>query len=150
LFWEVKQSIGGVSLWEKMHLTAPRRGLHLRRESVRLISARMATTRETTQYEDIMKREYGFRKAKHGAVVSVPKGKTRITIRLDDEILAWFREEVERAGGGNYPSSTKSCANTSRAPRNHWKRHSAALFVKRSAGRPSLHLAPAAHHNCPY
>jgi uncharacterized protein (DUF4415 family) len=49
-----------------------------------------------------MKREYDFRKAKHGAVVSVPKGKTRITIRLDDEILAWFRDQVERAGGGNY------------------------------------------------
>jgi uncharacterized protein (DUF4415 family) len=49
-----------------------------------------------------MKREYDFRKAKRGAVVSVPKRKTRITIRLDDEILAWFREQVERAGGGNY------------------------------------------------
>jgi uncharacterized protein (DUF4415 family) len=49
-----------------------------------------------------MKREYDFRKAKRGAVVPVPKGKTRITIRLDDEILAWFREQVERAGGGNY------------------------------------------------
>jgi uncharacterized protein (DUF4415 family) len=49
-----------------------------------------------------MKREYDFRKAKRGAVVSVLRGKTRITIRLDDEILAWFREQVERAGGGNY------------------------------------------------
>jgi uncharacterized protein (DUF4415 family) len=49
-----------------------------------------------------MKHEYDFRKAKRGAVVSVPKGKTRITIRLDDEILAWFRDQVERAGGGNY------------------------------------------------
>jgi uncharacterized protein (DUF4415 family) len=49
-----------------------------------------------------MKREYNFRKAKRGTVVSVPKGKTRITIRLDDEILAWFRDQVERAGGGNY------------------------------------------------
>jgi len=49
-----------------------------------------------------MKREYDFRKAKRGAVISVPRGKTRITIRLDDEILAWFREQVERAGGGNY------------------------------------------------
>jgi uncharacterized protein (DUF4415 family) len=51
-----------------------------------------------------MKREYDFRKGKRGAVVSVSKGKTRITIRLDDEILAWFREQVERAGGGNYQS----------------------------------------------
>jgi len=49
-----------------------------------------------------MKREYDFRKAKRGAVVSVHKGKTRITIRLDDEILAWFRDQVELAGGGNY------------------------------------------------
>jgi uncharacterized protein (DUF4415 family) len=51
-----------------------------------------------------MKREYDFSKAKRGAVVTVPKGKTRITIRLDDEILAWFRNQVERAGGGNYQS----------------------------------------------
>ncbi len=49
-----------------------------------------------------MKREYDFGKARRGAVVSVPKGKTRITIRLDDEILAWFREQVDRAGGGSY------------------------------------------------
>ena len=49
-----------------------------------------------------MKREYDFRKAKRGPVVSVPRRKTRITIRLDEEILAWFREQVERAGGGNY------------------------------------------------
>jgi len=51
-----------------------------------------------------MKREYDFSKAKRGAVVAVPKGKTRITIRLDDEILAWFRDQVERAGDGNYQS----------------------------------------------
>jgi uncharacterized protein (DUF4415 family) len=49
-----------------------------------------------------MKREYDFSKAQRGAVVSVPKGKTRITIRLDDEILSWFRDQVERAGGGSY------------------------------------------------
>jgi uncharacterized protein (DUF4415 family) len=51
-----------------------------------------------------MKREYDFSKARRGAVVSIPKGKTRITIRLDDEVLAWFREQVERAGGGSYQS----------------------------------------------
>ena len=54
--------------------------------------------------ENFVKREYDFRNAKRGAVVSVPKGKTRITIRLDDEVIAWFREQVERAGGGNYQS----------------------------------------------
>lgn len=49
-----------------------------------------------------MKREYDFRGGKRGAVVAVPRGKTRITIRLDEEILDWFRRQVERAGGGNY------------------------------------------------
>jgi len=53
---------------------------------------------------EIMKPEYNFRKGKRGAVVPVPKGKTRITIRLDDDILDWFREQVEHAGGGNYQS----------------------------------------------
>ena len=49
-----------------------------------------------------MKREYKFRKGKRGAVAPTPRGKTRITIRLDDDVLAWFRRQVEEAGGGNY------------------------------------------------
>ncbi len=49
-----------------------------------------------------MKSEYDFSKAKRGAVLRSPPGKTRITIRIDDDLLAWFREQVERAGGGNY------------------------------------------------
>jgi len=50
-----------------------------------------------------MKQEYNFSKGKRSPVVSVPKGKTRITIRLDDDILDWFRRQVETAGG-NYQS----------------------------------------------
>jgi len=49
-----------------------------------------------------MKKEYNFSKGKRGAVVPAPKGKTRITIRIDDDILEWFRSEVDAAGGGNY------------------------------------------------
>ncbi len=49
-----------------------------------------------------MKRQYDFSKAKRGAVVPAEPGKTRITIRLDTEILDWFREQVNKAGGGNY------------------------------------------------
>ena len=51
-----------------------------------------------------MKREYDFSKAKRGPVLPVPKGKTRITIRLDEDVIAWFRTWVEEAGGGNYQS----------------------------------------------
>jgi uncharacterized protein (DUF4415 family) len=32
----------------------------------------------------------------------VPPGKTRGTIRLDDDIPDWFRQQVDDAGGGNY------------------------------------------------
>ena len=49
-----------------------------------------------------MDEEYDFSNGKRGAVVPTPTGKTRITIRLDDDILDWFRQEVHRAGGGNY------------------------------------------------
>jgi uncharacterized protein (DUF4415 family) len=51
-----------------------------------------------------VKKEYDFSKDKRGAVVRVPAGKTRVTIRLDDDVLEWFREQVDRAGGGNYQS----------------------------------------------
>lgn len=56
-----------------------------------------------------MKREYDFRAGKRGAVIAAPRRKTRITIRLDDEILEWFREQVERAGGGNYQTLINEC-----------------------------------------
>jgi uncharacterized protein (DUF4415 family) len=49
-----------------------------------------------------MKKEYDFTKAKRGPVVKVPAGKTRVTIRLDDDILDWFRKQVDEAGRGNY------------------------------------------------
>jgi len=51
-----------------------------------------------------MKKDYDFRKGKREAVVRVPSGKTRITIRLDDDVLAWFRAQVHAAGGGSYQS----------------------------------------------
>jgi uncharacterized protein (DUF4415 family) len=49
-----------------------------------------------------MKREYDFSKARRGPVIPVPKEKIRVTIRLDEDIIAWFRAQVEAAGGGNY------------------------------------------------
>ena len=49
-----------------------------------------------------MKKEYDFTKAKRGAVAAAPAGKTRVTIRLDNEVLDWFRKQMDEAGGGNY------------------------------------------------
>lgn len=49
-----------------------------------------------------MKKQYDFTKGKRGAVVAPGRGKSRITIRLDDDVLDWFRREVHKAGGGSY------------------------------------------------
>ena len=50
----------------------------------------------------MMRKEYDFSRANRGPVVPVPPGKTRITIRLDNDILDWFKRHVQEAGGGNY------------------------------------------------
>ena len=46
--------------------------------------------------------KHTFSKGKRGAIVRAPQGKTRITIRIDDDVLDWFRNQVEESGGGNY------------------------------------------------
>ena len=46
-----------------------------------------------------MKKEYDFSKGRRGAVLPV-KGKTRITIFLDDAVIARFKELSERTGRG--------------------------------------------------
>lgn len=48
------------------------------------------------------KEEYNLEKAMQGPVVKPSLGKTRITIRVDADILNWFREQVHKRGGGNY------------------------------------------------
>ena len=42
--------------------------------------------------------------AKRGPVMAPAEGKTLITIRVDDGLLAWFKQPVNDAGGGNYQS----------------------------------------------
>lgn len=51
-----------------------------------------------------MRREYDFSKGKRGPVIEPDPDKVRITIRLDEDIIDWFREQVNAAGGGNYQS----------------------------------------------
>jgi uncharacterized protein (DUF4415 family) len=46
-----------------------------------------------------MKKEYDFSKGKRGPVIR-QRGKTRITIHIDDEVLEAFREQAEAAGRG--------------------------------------------------
>lgn len=48
-----------------------------------------------------MRKEYDFSGGKRGPVVR-STGKTRITIRLDDDLLHWFRARAHEEGGGSY------------------------------------------------
>jgi uncharacterized protein (DUF4415 family) len=47
-------------------------------------------------------RDIDFSSARRGAVVRSEPGKTKISIRLDNAVLEYFRDLVEKAGGGNY------------------------------------------------
>ena len=49
-----------------------------------------------------MRANYDFSKARPGAVTPASGNKLRITIRLDEDIVEWFKSQVEAAGGGNY------------------------------------------------
>ena len=46
-----------------------------------------------------MKKEYDFKGAKRGPVIAT-KGKTRITIYLDDDLLKEFRDRADSSGSG--------------------------------------------------
>ena len=69
----------------------------------------------TGPHDDDMRPEYDFSGGVRGkyaeryaAGVRLPEhasttaGTTRVTITLDDDVLDWFRDQVEAAGGGNY------------------------------------------------
>ena len=47
-------------------------------------------------------RDIDFSRAKRGAVIKPDPGKTKISIRLDNAVLEYFRSVVDTAGGGNY------------------------------------------------
>ena len=51
-----------------------------------------------------MKAEYDFIKGRRGTVLPVSGNIVRTTIRLDRDVVEWFRAKVEEQGGGNYQS----------------------------------------------
>lgn len=55
-----------------------------------------------------MKAQYDCASGKRGPVLKTPAGKTRITIRIDDDLLQWFRKQVHGASGGSYQTLINS------------------------------------------
>jgi uncharacterized protein (DUF4415 family) len=49
-----------------------------------------------------MTKTYDFSAGSRGPVVRSAPGQTSITLRLDDDLIDWFRRQVNDAGGGDY------------------------------------------------
>ena len=83
-----------------------------------------------------MKAKYDFSKGKRGAVLPSSGNKVRITIRLDRDIIDWFRFQVEKQGGGSYQTMLND------ALRKHMERQEQPLEeVLRRVVREELHAA---------
>jgi uncharacterized protein (DUF4415 family) len=52
--------------------------------------------------DEIPEVTYEPARAQRGALNPLPATKARVTIRLDQDILAWFKQRVHEQGGGNY------------------------------------------------
>ena len=72
-----------------------------------------------------IRKEYDFSRGRRGAILPPPSGKTRITIRIDKEILDWFRAQVHAAGGGSYQTLMND------ALREHIQREGLATTLRR-------------------
>jgi uncharacterized protein (DUF4415 family) len=89
-----------------------------------------------------MKKEYDFKNGKRGHIIQSAKGKTRITIRIDDDIIEWFRQQVHNAGGGNYQTlinmALRDYMNSKREPLEDTIRHvireELSAYRKKSSG----------------
>jgi uncharacterized protein (DUF4415 family) len=83
-----------------------------------------------------MKAKYDFSKGKRGAVLPSSGKKVRITIRLDRDIIDWFRSKVEEQGGGSYQTMLND------ALRKHMERQDQPLEeILRRIVREELHAA---------
>ena len=49
-----------------------------------------------------MRPEYDFSEGERGAPSKASRDRTRITIRIDDDVLAWFRSAAHDEGGASY------------------------------------------------
>jgi hypothetical protein len=87
---------------------------------------------------------YGGSAVDRDAAGPLPAGKTRITIRLDDDILHWFRSQVAAAGGGSYQALINTAlrehmrqrrepleATLRRVVREEWERNGAGAVASR-------------------
>jgi uncharacterized protein (DUF4415 family) len=85
-------------------------------------------------------RDIDFSHGKRGPVMAPDPGKTKISIRLDNAVLDYFRRVVETAGGGNYQSLINDALVA------HIQRHSMLAAVRKVVREELAKVtAPAVH-----
>ena len=84
-----------------------------------------------------MRKEYDFTKGKRGPVITPLSGKTRITIRLDNDVVEWFKAQVTQAGGGNYQTPINRRYESSSHPATDPSRRLSVVSSARSSTEPA-------------
>lgn len=91
-----------------------------------------------------MKKEYDLSKAARGPVLTLSPGKTRITIRIDDDVLTWFKRQVHASGGGNYQSLMNGALREFIKRRDHALEDTLRVVIRQELGRYEVKRAPIA------
>jgi len=91
-----------------------------------------------------MKSEYDFSRAVRGPVLRLPPGKTRITIRIDDDVLGWFRTQVHAAGGGSYQGLMNAALREYIERREDGLEDTLRVVIREELGRYEVNRAPVA------
>lgn len=86
-----------------------------------------------------MRKEYDFARGRRGAVLGAPPGKTRITIRIDNDVLQWFRAQVHKTGGGSYQTAmSEALRRAMESPGGHAEEHPGPPLNQRADDRRTL------------
>lgn len=91
-----------------------------------------------------MRKEHDFSGATQGPVFKAPPGKTRITIRIDNDVLRWFRDQVHAAGGGNYQSLINAALREYVGRRDHDLEGTLRAVIREELGRYEAKRTPVA------
>jgi hypothetical protein len=94
-----------------------------------------------------MKKEYDFAKGRRGAVVPVARGKTRITIRLDTDVIDWFRQQVHASGGGSYQTLMNNALREYARRQPESLEHTIRRVLRQELGRGARRTAGRSHRD---
>ncbi len=86
-----------------------------------------------------MKKEYDFSNGKRGPVLQASGKKIRITIRLDEDIVNWFKKQTHMAGGGSYQAMINAALRNYLASRQEHLETTLRTIIREELARYDIH-----------